>query len=429
MVGFKNNQNIYACSKSEKLETHCESSLDCMGIVFANCNTNKKCECLLNYSVVNGTECFPLLGGKCWRNDECLVNNSVCIDEQCVCKPGFISKFNDQCIRSQLGRYCENDHMCNDIMHAQCSENMCTCRSQHSVKNSAKCLSHLGGYCKNSKECAPENSICIDNKCQCNNEYISKTNEQCVPTPLGKACQNNDNCNEISFTECLDNKCVCKKNYLVVNNTRCSPLLEEICNDDESCAVDNSACINNKCQCNTHFVAEYNDKCVPRRSCSNDYECGDIWHSECSDRRRCVCKKNHIVVDNSRCLPLLGGLCFPGDHCAPDNSVCIHNSCQCNSNYRVKSNNQCIPIQLGQSCKSNRDCEEKLHAVCSIDKICVCRENNVFLNNSTCAPILGGYCDASNLCVPDNSVCINDKCQCKKDFTSISNYQCLPLWD
>lgn len=82
--------------------------------------------------------------------------------------------------------------------------------------------------------------------------------------------------------------------------------------------------------------------------------------------------------------------------------------------------------QLGQSCKSNRDCEELLHAVCSIDEICVCRENNTFLNNSICAPMLGGFCDASNLCVPQYSVCINSKCQCKKDFTSISNYQCLP---
>lgn len=94
-----------------------------------------------------------------------------------------------------------------------------------------------------------------------NHKLLSGIN---VLAPLGKTCQNNDDCNEISFTECLDNKCVCKKNYLVVNNTRCLPLLEEICSADELCAVDNSVCIYNKCQCDIHFVAEYNDKCVPR---------------------------------------------------------------------------------------------------------------------------------------------------------------------
>lgn len=67
-------------------------------------------------------------------------------------------------------------------MHAQCFENMCICRSHHSIKNSAKCLSHLGGYCKNFKECAPKNSVCTENKCQCNHGYISKTIEQCVPS-------------------------------------------------------------------------------------------------------------------------------------------------------------------------------------------------------------------------------------------------------
>lgn len=81
--------------------------------------------------------------------------------------------------------------------------------------------------------------------------------------------------------------------------------------------------------------------------------------------------------------------------------------------------------QLGASCVTDEDCNEMTHAKCSREKKCICRANNLRLNETYCAPLLGGFCWKDELCVTKNAWCINNECRCKANY-SASEDQCLP---
>lgn len=51
--------------------------------------------------------------------------------------------------------------------------------------------------------------------------------------------------------------------------------------------------------------------------------------------------------------------------------------------------------------------------------------NNIELNQTTCAPILGGFCWKSELCATTNAVCIDNECKCKDNYFRRSNNQCI----
>lgn len=78
------------------------------------------------------------------------------------------------------------------------------------------------------------------------------------------------------------------------------------------------------------------------KNCNKDEDCGNVWRSECSDSKTCVCKANHIVVDGSRCAPLLGEFCLNGEDCAPHRAVCFESKCHCQSGFVAQSNTECV---------------------------------------------------------------------------------------
>ncbi|CAG5075736.1 Protein of unknown function [Cotesia congregata] len=81
-------QPISASSLSTKIYIHCytvsflavyvpscNNSLDCSDPWHAQCS-NKKCICTTNHIAINNVTCYPILGGYCWLQRQCLTVNS-----------------------------------------------------------------------------------------------------------------------------------------------------------------------------------------------------------------------------------------------------------------------------------------------------------------------------------------------------------------
>lgn len=78
------------------------------------------------------------------------------------------------------------------------------------------------------------------------------------------------------------------------------------------------------------------------------------------------------------------------------------------------------------SCTNDKDCSAVLDSICSNNKKCICKPNHVQLNPTTCAPMLGEFCDNNRICGVNHSICIDNLCKCKIDFLPRSQVQCLP---
>lgn len=208
----------------------------------------------------------------------------------CVCKPNHISKGNAICV-SILDEFCSTEYDCGNLMHVTCIENKCVCRPHHRLFQNTTCLSLLGGFCESSKECGAIDSICEDNQCKCKSKFIIATPDRCILSkyhlslnfkktckkivktcsftgPLGNRCVDDHDCREIFHSKCsTTGTCVCQDNYVMVNETTCSPLLDELCFEDEPCGLDNSVCKGDPkvCQCQDNFKSISNYECVPSK--------------------------------------------------------------------------------------------------------------------------------------------------------------------
>lgn len=56
-----------------------------------------------------------------------------------------------------------------------------------------------------------------------------------------------------------------------------------------------------------------------------------------------------------------------------------------------------------------------MHAKCGDNNKCVCRANNIAVNER-CLPIVNGFCWKNETCGTKNSICIDSTCQCKPGF-------------
>lgn len=75
-------------------------------------------------------------------------------------------------------------------------------------------------------------------------------------------------------------------------------------------------------------------------------------------------------------------------------------------------------------CQKNQDCEEIRNAKCSEDKECVCELNAIKLNQSMCISLINGSCENDQECAPENSICMNNECQCKLNYVPTHKNQC-----
>ncbi|XP_057337558.1 rh5-interacting protein-like [Microplitis mediator] len=196
----------------------------------------------------------------------------------------------------------------------------------------------------NNAYCAIPDSLCIDFSCQCKSNFV-QSSDQCVLASLGKSCKDNYDCRDIKNGLCSRDKfCACKDDYLELYGYECTPKLGGYCATNADCHFYSSLCFDNKCQCKSNFTAVSTSQCVLSstvNSCNQDLDCGEPWHSICSDDKKCICKSNSIASNRWTCLPTLGGYCWKDDQCVTKNAVCIDFHCECNFPFVRISNTRC----------------------------------------------------------------------------------------
>ncbi|XP_057322611.1 prion-like-(Q/N-rich) domain-bearing protein 25 [Microplitis mediator] len=446
----KSENSICIDTKCRYLGMDCLLYSDCIGILHANCSKLNVCSCQENYYDYESV-CVPLLEGYCDNSTECFVSNSICIKHRCQCKLDFKSFDNDECQPLKLHGSCNINKDCDQIENTVCIDNECTCNKNYMKSYNGTCKPLLGGLCSKNDECMPHHSICVDNVCKCRLDHVQQSNEKCLPLYLKQSCEFTEECCKIKYSVCLNNKCVCKTNYTAWGDSECKAPIGEYCDRDKECLSPDSTCNENKCQCRENFISQFGKYCKPAsllHSCYEDADCADLLHTECSlDIKKCVCKPNNISLNKLTCFPLIGGYCTADYQCMADHTVCIDNYCQCKPNScNPKSPLPCcslhdscrqletagsflctLKVQLGDLCRIDDNCKEIRHSKCSKDRNCVCRSNNIQVNATTCAPLLGEFCWQNEQCATDNAVCIDMECQCTTNYIRRSNNQCLQM--
>ncbi|XP_074106153.1 prion-like-(Q/N-rich) domain-bearing protein 25 [Cotesia typhae] len=407
----------------------CNSRDDCLNIGNATCSIFNRCICRKNNIAVNRATCMPILGGKCYSHKDCFVNNSKCIDHTCQCRPRYNYLTNQMCIITTLGTVCKVASDCGDDYRFECSkDNVCACKENFEISNNSTCLPKLGQACRDSEKCFPEKTVCADNKCQCKLGYRSTRNGTCIDSMLGKSCEFDVDCEDISHLMCSDSKvCICQS-YHVIQISSCFSLLYRSCDNDISCTVNNSICIDNLCQCRDGYIADSPSMCLLSplgQNCTSDFDCDNL-NAECSNAGICVCNENFVMKNKSRCEPLLGGHCYNNESCKIDNSACIESKCQCNPGYMNKDKYKCLPSSLGKFCQDSFDCDSIWHMKCSSDNKCICKDHHSTVNNALCAPLLGAICMSQDSCALNNSICVDHECQCRPFFERVSKDYCMP---
>ncbi|XP_057337116.1 prion-like-(Q/N-rich) domain-bearing protein 25 [Microplitis mediator] len=412
--------------------THCESDHECEAARFSICAKNNTCVCNSNYAAIDSTACAPLLNGFCWADNECVVRDSTCVHNRCKCIPSLSPESNNKCSNLYIGMQCDNDSHCNHVIkHSRCDKaKLCTCDNNYYAINGTFCGPLLNISCSDNEPCAIDNSICIDNKCQCRPNYEYQL-FQCIPQVLRGFCKTHQNCGLISNSHCFEKTCECKNGYFQFDDKTCAPILNTFCWNDNYCKIQNSVCIDNKCECKPNFSKFSNKLCLPtqlEQPCKIHFDCQLIKSAICSGQNKCICTEDYGQYNSTICGPLLGSLCFGNEYCATDNSICTHYRCKCKEGYLQQSHDRCISKYIGKFCELDEDCDEVRHSKCfKQNNTCVCRANNIQINETICAPLLGQYCWEDEQCAPDNSVCDNRECACEFGYLRVSNDQCLPL--
>ncbi|XP_057320960.1 uncharacterized protein LOC130664841 [Microplitis mediator] len=182
-----------------------------------------------------------------------------------------------------------------------------------------------------------------------------------------------------------------------------------------------------------HLYLSDGSKYYPINDCTYyGFYCNPLHIIPCCDKND-VCKvlKRHGNQENVfTCTKptMAGDYCHSTADCLTlHNSKCELNKCECLPNYvSSESKKQCVPSVIGKSCRSDINCKDLLHTKCSDEKKCTCRDDNhILVNNATCLPLLREFCWSNERCWPEHSVCINNVCQCKQGYRSVSNNMCV----
>ncbi|KAH0546299.1 hypothetical protein KQX54_008060 [Cotesia glomerata] len=411
----------------------CVSPFDCHKVNFATCSKNKTCECVENFVADGNSKCLSPVNDDCMNDDDCLGDLS-CINSQCKCQINFQLTFDNQCKQNVLKLFCQSDRDCDEVRHAKCSSsNKCVCRPRNTLVNSTICMPMIGAFCWKDEPCAIDNSACINSTCQCKPEfkYFSE-NDVCLNEYVGMSCKDHQNCKSLRNTECSSfHKCVCLLTTKKVNATTCLSRLNSYCEHDEDCVDPHSTCIANKCQCRPNYITIDNDKCeliTLGKKCKGDSDCQNLFSDECSADEICVCKLHHVAINESVCQPVLNGICFSSEDCQVKNSKCHFSYCQCKSGFVPFSQNLCLKEELLDSCGPDEGCESSGKKQCSKSGKCICTNKSLTQNPSIkfdCTPLIGGFCNDSSECEIDNSICIDNKCQCNPSSTFAADNLCI----
>lgn len=428
--------------------------------------TNGICVCPPTF-IANSlnTKCLPVTNGygsSCLDNVQCshsLNGGGVCENDICVCTKGY-HYFLGQCWKTAgLGESCKHNANCfvsNDFEAAVCSENkICACSPNYYQREYSSCRRESyrpGDPCGIYLDCKFDNAACSVNRtCEASNAidnfavyfYNNNSNEQTTLSKLklndGDSCNSNADCPRNA--ECNEShKCSCLKGYYSSDKNVCFPEVGGNCKLDSDCIGKNTQCRNGTvCVCKQGFVTSYNGQYCDKMSrnigwsCLRDEQCGFFGPNAICLKKKCWCnEKSHFVEKELYCWikKHVKESCISNEDCGERETVsCIEKKCQCNSGSHASSDKSTC---RKDSTKVGETCEEKLDCIfdnsfCDMKtKKCDCLSGYINQNGS-CIPGVGAHCKQTSECKADGSFCVEEKCVCKSNFTSSSDFsKCLP---
>ncbi|KAH0554892.1 hypothetical protein KQX54_013675 [Cotesia glomerata] len=419
----------------------CRDDADCMSMKNAVC-FDGICVCNKDHYAVSKKECAPTVGSHCSGDDQCFSDNMICIDNECQCNVGFESVSMIQCALAETLFGCSFNAERSDIWHAKCSNrNKCVCK-ENNIADGRSCLPLLGANlnqsCSINADCdgIPFAECSTAKTCSCRLNYIQRGSNQCL-SALGEACsehiringvcRDNFDCQDVLNTICTDNKCQCDQDSFEVDG-KCVALLGGFCSTNSDCITGNS-CIDHICQCSHNYEPIGQNSCKPKsigKACKLDEDCDFIKNAKCADNV-CQCRDKYFGKSDFLCSPIIGGRCSHKSECFFNNLECIDGQCQCSEGLSAISSSQCLTTSLMFSCQHVSECADTSHFECLNNK-CVCKaDDNISLSGAMCLPLLGGICWKNDQCIPENSACIDFKCQCNPGYIAAAKNLCVKI--
>ncbi|XP_074115832.1 uncharacterized protein LOC141538342 [Cotesia typhae] len=190
-------------------------------------------------------------------------------------------------------------------------------------------------------------------------------------------CKTDFDCLGLDYAICNYevNQCQCVPNFGILRKIGgCVALIGGYYEVQADCTVPDTICVDKKCQCKSKFIKKSFEECkesIIGQKCERDLDCEGVFHIGCSVGKKCVCRDNHVLIDNSTCVPLLNEFCWSDEQCAAAHSVCFENICRCQSNHITVSNVHCIKRKQGRVCSNHDDCSDMPHTACSLFRRCV----------------------------------------------------------
>ncbi|XP_063890544.1 zonadhesin isoform X2 [Helicoverpa armigera] len=400
-------------------------------------------------------------------------------DYKCVCKPGLIKDYNDECIlEEQCDKLCPQNEEFSECVQATCRHQNCTQKGMP-----LGCPGLVPGACKPGCICKEnylrdESGSCVPEE-ECDEEEGPKT---CPPNEDLVDCANalcrSLNCNERSILppcpsvlKCIKD-CVCKYGYLRDENGVCVPkeqcpiptcqsneefstCTQAICraeycsekNQSIPCpGIPEGSCLEG-CVCREGFLRDQNGYCVPEELC--DYQCGNNQEVRCvqscppertcnnSDlavscapspcENKCVCRPGFVKDEINECIPEEE---CPGP-CSENEvfSNCTQAVCR-NQNCSDKDILKACPSVADGDCKQGCVCQEgyfrDANGYCIPEDLCSkeCGTNKELRCVQSCPPEVNcGNRDLAVSCAP--SPC-DYKCVCKPGLIKDYNDECIP---
>ncbi|CAG5075892.1 Similar to TNXB: Tenascin-X (Homo sapiens) [Cotesia congregata] len=411
---------------------NCRTNEDCNYVLHSTCSSGI-CVCRQNNIRVSETKCMPLLNEFCWK-------------EQCAPDNSLYSSIEVLMLSVMLGASCRDDEACTTIKFATCASNgTCACSERTVMIGPMLCSLLLEDTCGSNSECRVPNSECIDQKCQCKLRYIVASRAECKNAYVGMYCEDSSYCHSnIDNTQCVGHRCECSANYGPKNGNECLSLSR--CDSDSDCKLKNFKCIDNECQCKPNYLLQ-EIKCLPRYLgglCEVSSDCINIDYAVCK-RNECTCENGFFPINRSQCGRGLTVECSKDEECIIINSQCMKNKCRCRDGYTQSSAKFCLPSEFSLNgvnvitvyanictiteyfqgfCSTDDQCKSIPNSHCSKNNQCICREN-AQQSSSACAPSLNQSCSIANQCITENSMCIDNVCQCRDGYISESNDKCI----
>ncbi|XP_045176929.2 prion-like-(Q/N-rich) domain-bearing protein 25 [Mercenaria mercenaria] len=203
-----------------------------MGLISETSTANMKCVYVTLFCLLVNVEIvFAGLADNCTATTDCAaVNNSICSNStsQCECSHDYTAEGNS-CVPTStdngngtetgapkaLGDACTAHAECNDVEHAECVDDVCTCANGYK-EYGIVCIIVLDTPCSSASECTDHlaNSKC-DTNCVCDTNFTAEQNVCKMGHGMGN-CTSVSDC--VTNAVCDDsNTCMCEAAFTADN--------------------------------------------------------------------------------------------------------------------------------------------------------------------------------------------------------------------